>query len=81
MTRIRLPRIIVSLLHESAETWFGSVLLLTIVAVVVRAAFCWRADDRMNLLIALLSECPADDLGDGSGDLPTAAQAEVRHKC
>jgi hypothetical protein len=67
----------VSLLSEPAETWFGSVLLLTIVAVIVRATFCWRADDRMNFLVALLRECPADDLGEGSSDLPTVALAEA----
>jgi len=51
------------------------------VAVIVRAAFCWRADDRMNFIVALLRECPADDLGEGSDDLPTAAPAEVGHQC
>jgi len=71
----------VSPLPESAETWFGSVLLLTIVAVIVRAAFCWRADDRMNFLVALLRECPADDLGEGSDHLPTEPPAEVGHQC
>ena len=71
----------VSLLPESAETWFGSVLLLTIVAVIVRAAFCWRAAGRMDFLLAFLRECPPDDLGGGSGDLPTAAPDEVGHQC
>ena len=54
---------------EPAEMWFGSVLLLIIVAVIVGAAFCWRADGRMNFLIALMGEYPAVDLGEGSGDL------------
>ena len=71
----------VSLLSESAETWFGAALLLTIVAVIVRAAFGWRADGRMDFLITLLRECPADDLGEVSDDLPTAAPAELGHRC
>jgi hypothetical protein len=71
----------VSLLSESAETWFGSVLLLTVVAVIVRAAFSWRVDDRMNLLVTLLRECPGDDLDEGSDDLPTAVPADVGHQC
>ena len=70
----------VPLLPESAETWFGSVLLLTIVAVIVRAAFCWKADDRINFLVGLLRECPADDLGESSDDLPTAAPAGLGHR-
>jgi hypothetical protein len=68
-----------SLLPESAEAWFGSVLLLAIVAVIVRAASCWRAPDRMKFILALLRKCPADDLGKSSGDLPTEAPAEVGH--
>ena len=71
----------VSLLPESAETWFGSVLILIIVAVIARAAFCWRAAGRMDFLIELLRECPPDDLSEGSGDLPTAAPAEGGHQC
>ena len=60
----------ISLLPESAEMWLGVVLLLTIVAVIARAAFSWRVDGRMNFLIALLRECPADDIGDDIDNLP-----------
>ena len=70
----------VSLLSEPAETWFGSVLLLIVVAVIAGAAFRWRVDGRMDCLSAFLRECPPDDLGEVSDEPPTMAPAEIGHR-
>ena len=80
MERVHSPWIMVSLLSEPAETWLGLVLLLIIVAVTARSAFCWRVDGRMDFLNALLRECLPDDLGEGSGDLPSVTPAEPGHR-
>jgi hypothetical protein len=50
------------------------------VAVVVRAAFCWKADYGMIFLVNLLRECPAEDQGDGSGDLRAATPTKFGHR-
>jgi hypothetical protein len=71
MKSLGLPLIMVSWLSEPAEIGLGSAVLIFIVAVIARAAFSWRADGRMDFLIALMKEWPADDIGASSDDLPT----------
>jgi hypothetical protein len=73
-----------SWLSKPAETWFGSALLLLIVALTIRGAFKWKSDGRMDFLFALMRDWPADDIREGDSpvvaDCQTQAAEAVRRK-